>query len=129
MIVWEDRGTLRTVTESADVTYDAAFRDLTYVYLEDSWILDANPTEYALRFVIEAVLTPEHAEYHPAKPGEQHCYRAGILMISSAQPILFEPGSTTEVVDDCGSEHANTLLSRENTTYQGSVSSAKKGIR
>ena len=40
-----------------------------------------------------------------------------------------EPGSTTEVVDDCGSEHANTLLSRENTTCQGSVSSAKKGIR
>ena len=40
-----------------------------------------------------------------------------------------QPGSTTEVVDNCGSEHANTLLSRENTTYQGSVSSAKKGIR
>ena len=40
-----------------------------------------------------------------------------------------EPGSTTEVVDDCGSEHANTLLSRENTTCQGSVSSARKGIR
>jgi hypothetical protein len=40
-----------------------------------------------------------------------------------------QPGSTTEIVHDCGSEHANTLLSRENTTYQGSVSSAKKGIR
>jgi hypothetical protein len=57
MIVWEDRGTLPTVTKSADVTYDAAFRDLANVYLEDSWILDVTPTEYALRFVIEAVLT------------------------------------------------------------------------
>ncbi len=41
---------------------------------------------------------------------------------------MSEPGSTTEIVHKCGSEHANTLLSRENTTYQGSVSSAKKGI-
>ena len=102
MIVWEDRGTLRTVTESADVTYDAAFRDLTYVYLEDSWILDVTPTEYALRFVIEAVLTPEHAEYHPAKPGEQHCYRAGILMISSAQPISFEGSGAPPAIDASG---------------------------
>jgi len=45
------------------------------------------------------------------------------------ETVFIQPGSTTEVVDDCGSEHANTLLSRENTTCQGSVSSAKKGIR
>lgn len=102
MIVWEGRGTLRTVTENADGTYDAAFRDLTYVYLEDSWILEATPTEYALRFVIEAVLTPEHAEYHPAKPGEQHCYRAGILMISSTQPILFEGSEAPPAIDASG---------------------------
>ena len=42
---------------------------------------------------------------------------------------LLQPVSTTEIVQYCGSEHANTLLGRENTTYQGSVSSAKKGIR
>lgn len=36
-------------------------------------------------------------------------------------PAKFGPGS--------GSRHANTLLSRENTTYRGSGSSAKKGIR
>src|ERR1019366_3876010 len=43
--------------------------------------------------------------------------------------VISQPGSTTEIVPYCGSEHANPLLSRENTTCQGSVSSAKKGIR
>jgi len=30
--------------------------------------------------------------------------------------VASEPGSTTEIVHRCGSEHANTLLTRENTT-------------
>jgi hypothetical protein len=102
MTTWEDHGTLRTVTESADLTYDAAFQDLTHVYLEDSWILDVTPTEYALQFVIEAVLTPVHAEYQPAKPGEQHCYREGILVVSSTRPISFEGSGAPPARDASG---------------------------
>src|SRR5665647_3915640 len=39
------------------------------------------------------------------------------------------PGSTTEIVHKCGSEHANTLLTWENTASDSRFSSRQKGTR
>ena len=91
------------MTRRNDTNYDAAFRDLRCVYLEDSWVLEVTATQYTLRFVVEAVLTAEHAEYHPAKPGEQHCYQRAILALSSRHPISFER-STAAPARDAGDE-------------------------
>ena len=44
-------------------------------YFEDSFVLDIWQEPDALRFYVEAVLTPEHPRFGPPKPGEQHCYR------------------------------------------------------
>jgi hypothetical protein len=40
--------------------------------------------------------------------------RAGVAGYTFTRTVS-DPGSTTELGHDCGSEHANTLLSRENT--------------
>jgi hypothetical protein len=45
---------------------------------------------------------PEHTEYHPAKAGEQHCYRAGILTVSSSRPISFEGSKAPPAIDASG---------------------------
>jgi len=49
------------------------------LYLEDSFILEVEERAGVLRLHMEFVLTPNHAEYEPPKPGEHHCYRRGVL--------------------------------------------------
>jgi hypothetical protein len=63
------------------VQYHEAFSDLAGVYLEDSWVLELARTDRELALRIDAVLTPAHPGYEPAKPGEQHCHRRGWLSV------------------------------------------------
>lgn len=58
------------------MTYDySRLKELSGVYLEDSYVLDIKEGEGFLLFVLEAVLTPENPEYTVPKPDEQYCYK------------------------------------------------------
>lgn len=57
--------------------YSEAFPDLAGVLLEDSWVLDIAPSERAVSFQLDVVLTPDHPRHRPPTTGEQHCYLTG----------------------------------------------------
>lgn len=82
--------------------YDEAFSDLASVYLEDSWVLDLAPSDSGLTFRLEAVLTPAHALYEPASPGEQHCYRTAWLSVRSQRPIEVHLSGNPPATDATG---------------------------
>ena len=48
---------------------------LEHVYLEDSWVLGVFESAASLSFDLEAVLTEQHPQWEPRKPGEQYTYR------------------------------------------------------
>jgi len=58
-------------------------------YLEDSWVLGIYEAPGRLNFELDVVLTPEHPDYVPNHPGEQHCYRRGALAFSNITHITW----------------------------------------
>lgn len=61
------------------------FPDLAGVYLEDSYALGITETPDSLAFTLEAVLTPDHPNYHEPKPGEKYCYVNANLTIGATE--------------------------------------------
>lgn len=59
------------------MTNYADMPELRTYYLEDSWVLDIVASPGLLTIAIDLVLTSEHPDYGPPRPGEQHCYRRG----------------------------------------------------
>ena len=57
------------------------------LYLEDSYVLDIQASRGQLAITAEFVLTPEHPSYGPALPGEQHCYRKGVLVFEGVTDL------------------------------------------
>ncbi|GGV40766.1 hypothetical protein GCM10010212_31960 [Paenarthrobacter nicotinovorans] len=58
-------------------------------YLEDSWVLDINTSRGQLVITAEFVLTEEHTSYAPARPGEQYCYRKGVLVFEGVTDLTW----------------------------------------
>jgi hypothetical protein len=96
------RARLLGVTDENGESYDRAFGDLREVYLEDSWVLELTSADRSVRFVLDAVLTPNHRGYRRPEPGEHYCYRRAILAVISEQPINFEPSKTPAARDATG---------------------------
>ena len=96
------RGRLAGVSDARAAAYFQAFPALTGIYLEDSWILDIVVGDRELQFRLEAVLTPDHADYTPPLPAEQHCYRAGVLTIRSSNPITLHSSGMAPATDATG---------------------------
>ena len=90
------------MTDQHAGSYNHAFGALRDVYLEDSWVLDLFATDTSLRFVLDAVLTPNHPGYRPPRPGEQYCYSRATLTVSSEQPLSFEVSNTPQALDATG---------------------------
>lgn len=59
-------------------------------YLEDSWVLDvaAHPGELQLR--LDFVLRESHPAFSRPKPGEQYCYRRGILHFREVRGLTWQ---------------------------------------
>jgi hypothetical protein len=95
------------MSEQSSVPYNAAFDDLRNVYLEDSWVLAVDaPVAGTVTFELEVVLTPEHPQYHPPTPGEQHCYVRGRLTVSGVTTV--EQSDAPPAVDASGTlDHGN----------------------
>jgi len=83
-------------------TYDTAFAPLRAVYLEDSWVVAIDPSENAVVFSLDLVLTSAHEQCSPPRAGEQYCYVDADLTLTSAAPIEFEPSGRPPGVDASG---------------------------
>jgi hypothetical protein len=57
------------------------------VYLEDSWVLGVFESDDSLSFDLDAVLTEQHPQGHPPKPGEQYAYRRVSLTFPTLRAI------------------------------------------
>ena len=71
---------------------------------------------------------PAEASYETDRDDNniEDLYRVAIRKLPEG---VAQPGSTTEVVHESGSEHANTLLTWENTASDSRFSSRQKGTR
>ena len=56
-------------------------------YLEDSYFLGMAAEGCDLRLKMLFALTVDHPSYEPPKPGEQHCYREGSILIQRPTAI------------------------------------------
>jgi len=68
-------------------------------YLEDSYFLGVVAEGPNLRLKFLFALTTDHEEYAPPKPGEQHCYREGTILIEQPSIIDWLPGKPVATRD------------------------------
>ena len=52
-------------------------------------MLDISASRGQLVITAEFVLTEEHASYAPARAGEQHCYRKGVLVFDGVRDLTW----------------------------------------
>ena len=64
-------------------------------YLEDSYFLGAVAEGGNLRLQFLFALTTDHADYAPPKPGEQHCFRGGSIVVELPSIVDWQPGKPT----------------------------------
>ena len=77
-------------------------KELSNIYLEDSFVLGIAESESAIVFDIEFVLTESHPQYCQPKIGEQYCYRKGKLKLTKISPINWKRKSITRSLDANG---------------------------
>ncbi|OLR90326.1 hypothetical protein BJP25_03595 [Actinokineospora bangkokensis] len=78
------------------------------VYLEDSFVLGIEETPGVLRFRLDAVLTPEHPDWHPPHPGEQHCYVGAHLTFRACTRVEWISRTGATYTDASGeADHGN----------------------
>lgn len=68
-------------------------------YLEDSYFLGLVAEGLNLRLNFLLALTPDHPDYHPPKPTEQHCYRHGAIVIGEPTIVDWQPLKPTVTQD------------------------------
>jgi hypothetical protein len=68
-------------------------------YLEDSYFLGAVVEGGNLRLKLLFALTSDHANYAPPKPGEQHCYREGNIVLEQPSIVEWRAGKPTITQD------------------------------
>jgi hypothetical protein len=79
-----------------------SFPGLAGVYLEDSYVLGISESSDQLVFHLDAVLTPEHAAYHPPRPGEQYCYQNGSLVFPGVTGVAWLRRNSSHYTDASG---------------------------
>jgi hypothetical protein len=90
------------------------YASLSGIYLEDSYVMDIVESPSELRFVLEAVLTPEHPQYHPPNVGEQYCYVDGELVFALVNHIEWIDRSFQKYKDATGTEDMGNIDSLTN---------------
>lgn len=85
------------------------FPNLLGVYLEDSFVLGISETPGQVTFQLEAVLTPDHPNYHEPRPGEQYCYADGELIFADVSRVEWLERSTKVYTDAAGQEDLGNI--------------------
>ncbi|PXX66619.1 hypothetical protein DFR70_103368 [Nocardia tenerifensis] len=80
------------------------YRSLHGIYLEDGYVLDIVESASEIRFVLEAVLMPEHALYRTPMTGEWYCYAEGALVFGESRDIEWLKLSFKRYKDAAGIE-------------------------
>ena len=82
---------------------------LSFVYLEDSYVLNIAEAPRELRFRLDAVLSEQHPAYRPPKPGGQYCYASGWLVLPNVTLTEWEHRSTQRYIDAVGEEDLGNI--------------------
>ncbi|WP_433577957.1 hypothetical protein [Nocardia brasiliensis] len=90
------------------------FPSLSGIYLEDSYVIDIRAGGSEVRFVLEAVLTPEHPCYRAPASGEKHAYLYGDLVFWDVQGVEWLDRSFQRYVDATGTEDLGNIDSLTN---------------
>ncbi|MDF7773868.1 hypothetical protein P1X14_01305 [Sphingomonas sp. AOB5] len=93
-------------------------------YLEGSWVLGLDVGENRIVFDLDAVLTPEHPEYRPAEPGEQHCYLRSKLIFEGVADLDYRASGRPPAHDasdepDYGHIDAMNVEGQDRFTLEG----------
>jgi len=75
---------------------------LEHVYLEDSYVLDIRTGLASVEFSLSVVLAEQHPLYIAPLPGEQYCYRSGMLRFRSVERVEWVERSMTPYTDSTG---------------------------
>ncbi|WP_223885274.1 hypothetical protein [Nocardia colli] len=62
-----------------------------------------------IRFVLEAVLTPDHPRYHAPAAGEQYCYVDGELVFGEVRSVEWLDRSFRKYKDATGTEDMGNI--------------------
>ncbi|MFE9582094.1 hypothetical protein ACFYO1_37360 [Nocardia sp. NPDC006044] len=92
-----------------------SYPNLDGLYLADSYVLEIVESAAEIKFVLEAVLTPEHPLYHAPAAGEQYCYVGGELVFSGVLGVEWLGRSFRKYRDDTGTEDLGNIDSLTNT--------------
>jgi hypothetical protein len=78
-------------------------------YLEDSFFLGAVAEGGNLRLSFLFALTADNPDYAPPRPGEQHCYREGSIVLEDPSIVDWRPGKPTITRDPDGTFDFGTI--------------------
>jgi hypothetical protein len=62
-------------------------KQLSDIYLEDSYVINISENNNSLTFFLEFVLTEKNIKYSPPKEGETYCYKKGQLIFRNLNEI------------------------------------------
>lgn len=79
------------------------------VYLEDSFVMSIDEQPHQFSFELEAVLRPEHPNYHPPLPGEQFCYANARLFFGDVTDVEWLTRSDSRFTDASGEEDLGNI--------------------
>ncbi|WP_245663197.1 hypothetical protein [Nocardia inohanensis] len=91
------------------------YPSLAGIYLEDSYVMDIVEEPGEFKFVLEAVLTPDHPHYHDPAIGEQYCYADGALVFSEVTAVDWVDRSYQKYKDATGTEDLGNIDSLTGT--------------
>jgi hypothetical protein len=93
---------------------------LEHLYLEDSWVLGVFESRASLSFDLEAVLTEQHPQWHPPKPGEPYAYRRVSLTFPTMRTIEWLHRGRAPATDAAGEQDWGNIDSFvvENDVYE-----------
>lgn len=91
------------------------YPSLSHLYLEDSYVVDVVEDSAELKFILEAVLTPEHPRYHEPAKNEQYCYLDGVLVFAPVARVEWLKRSFREYKDVSGTADLGNIDSLTNS--------------
>lgn len=85
------------------------------IYLEDSWVVGIVARPGVFEMTADLVLSESHPAYEPPRPGEQYCYRRGVLRFERVSTLTWEGQGAAPAVDASGEEDYGSIDSLAGT--------------
>jgi len=92
-------------------------RQLRFLYLEDSYVLDVVAEPGTLVLKVDLVFTEDHPDYRPPAPGDRYAYTRGELKFSGVSRLTWSGQGAQPAVDASGERDYGCVDSLE---FEGS---------